>query len=46
MLTIRKNEPDGWDKAWEVCFIGRHIAFFHFRDSAVYFIRQHFAENQ
>lgn len=46
MFTVKQCEPDGWLKAFSVLFAGKHVAFFSWRDSAEYYIREHFAENQ
>jgi len=35
---IKKNEPDGWTKAWQVTKNGEHVSYFCFYDDAAYYV--------
>lgn len=36
--AIKQNEPEGWQKAFEVTWNGKHVATFSYRDSAQHYI--------
>ena len=37
---VKKNEPDGWQKAWEVTKNGEHMAWFRWYDSAIHWMQE------
>lgn len=37
---IKANEPDGWGKAWAVLLNGVVIAYFRYKDSAEWYIKE------